>query len=211
MQFSDLFAKLFSGSGPKGLSGEADSVLPGDPDLAFFNEGLRRFKVDGDLVADPELIWSGGKSGKGALQAHLQTERPRDGVARFTDVLVIVNDTDWERSHQNVIEPWTKRAIWHLTRRFAAWSNEADLHLVFPQRAIGFRFLEDGGEEMEGEYLGLESGEIVTGLLSNQYSEPGPQSKKLLSVHLNLPGVWEGYQDVGAFFSDRILFTLGSH
>jgi hypothetical protein len=47
MQFSDLFAKLFSG-GPKGLSGEADSVLPGDPDLAFFNEGLRRAKVDGD-------------------------------------------------------------------------------------------------------------------------------------------------------------------
>ena len=211
MQFSDLFAKLFSGSGPKGLSGEADSVLPGDPDLAFFNEGLRRFEVDGDLVADPELIWSGGKSGKGALQAHLQAERPRDGVARFTDVLVIVNDADWERSHQNVIEPWTKRAIWHLTRRFAAWSNEADLHLVFPQRTIGFRFVEDGGEEMEGEYLGLTSGEIVTGLLSNQYSEPGPQSKKLLSVHLNLPGMWEGYRDVGSFFSDRILFTLGSH
>jgi len=211
MQFSDLFAKLFSGSGPKGLSGEADSVLPGDPDLAFFNEGLRRSKVDGDLVADPELIWSGGKSGKGALQAHLQAERPRDGVARFTDVLVIVNDADWERSHQNVIEPWTKRAIWHLTRRFAAWSNEADLHLVFPQRAIGFRFIEDGGEEMEGEYLGLESGEIVTGLLSNQYAEPGAQSKKLLSVHLNLPGVWEGYRDVGSFFNDRILFTLGSH
>jgi hypothetical protein len=211
MQFSDLFAKLFSGSGPKGLSGEADSVLPGDPDLAFFNEGLRRFAVDGDLVADPELIWSGGKSGKGALQAHLQAERPRDGVARFTDVLVIVNDADWERSHQNVIEPWTKRAIWHLTRRFGAWANEADLHLVFPQRPIGFRFLEDGGEEMEGEYLGLESGEIVTGLLSNQYSEPGPQSKKLLAVHLNLPGVWEGYRDVGSFFSDRILFTLGSH
>ena len=211
MQFSDLFAKLFSGSGPKGLSGEADSVLPGDPDLAFFNEGLRRWRVDGDLVADPELIWSGGKSAKGALQAHLQSERPRDGVARFTDVLVIVNDADWERSHQNVIEPWTKRAIWHLTRRFGAWSNEADLHLVFPQRPIGFRFLEDGGEEMEGEYLGLEAGEIVTGLLSNQYAEPGPQSKKLLSVHLNLPGQWEGYRDVGSFFGDRILFTLGSH
>ncbi len=30
-------------------------------------------------------------------------------------------------------------------------------------------------------------------------------------MHLNVPGVWEGYRDVGSFFSDRILFTLGSH
>ena len=50
MQFSDLFAKLFSGSGPKGLSGEADSVLPGDPDLAFFNELATRFGAPGEFA-----------------------------------------------------------------------------------------------------------------------------------------------------------------
>ncbi|MEZ4241801.1 MAG: hypothetical protein R3F59_37765, partial [Myxococcota bacterium] len=36
-------------------------------------------------------------------------------------------------------------------------------------------------------------------------------SYPVIGVHLNLPGVWQGYQEVGRLYNDQMLFTLGNH
>ena len=40
---------------------------------------------------------------------------------------------------------------------------------------------------------------------------PAPRSRPVLAVHLNLPGAWDGYREVGRIYSDQMLFTLGRH
>ena len=32
----------------------------------------------------------------------------------------------------------------------------------------------------------------------------------MLAVYVNLPGVWEGYQEVGRLYSDQVLYTIGN-
>ncbi|MEM6930584.1 MAG: hypothetical protein AAF602_26845, partial [Myxococcota bacterium] len=62
-----------------------------------------------------------------------------------------------------------------------------------------------------GQNLGLQRGEFVTGLLPNLYTGPVRGSYPVIGVHVNLPGVWEGYHEVGRLHNDQVLFTLGNH
>ncbi len=211
-QIGDLFARMLSAGGSRGLSRDADLVLAPDPMLAFYNESLRGHAAEGDLVADPALLWDTGSllGRRGGLRAHLGGARASD-VLGVSDVLIVVNRDDWRRSFREVRVPWIERAAQTLRDRFETFCRQEDLHLAFPQRPLGFRIVEDGGAEMRGERIGLSSGEYVTGLLPNLYGGPVAASRRSIAVHLNVPGGWEGYQEVGALFSDQVLFTLGSH
>lgn len=206
---SDIFARLFGG-GTRGLSGDADRVLLEDPELEYFNARLRKHATTDDLIEDPSAIWRGSADGRQGLRAHLEGSEYTDGLG-FTDVLVILSAEDWRRSLQQLREPWTQRASKALGALLWGHCDANDLHQVFPQRPFQFRFLQDGGSEMGGARLGLEPGQFVTGLLPNQYIGPVPASRSIISVLLNLPGVWQGYQEVGRLFSDQVQFTLGTH
>ena len=211
-QIGELFSRILSAGGSRGLSRDADLVLAPDPALAFFNESLRRHHADGDIVADPGLMWDTGAllGRREGLKAHLLADRG-SGVLGVSDVLVIVNRDDWRRSFREVRVPWVERASELMRERFDAFCREEDFHLAFPQRPLGFRVVEDGGAEMRGERIGLLPGELVTGLLPNLYGGAVQASRRSIAVHLHVPGGWDGYQEVGALHSDQVLFTLGSH
>ena len=212
MAVGDLFARLFSAGGTRGLSGDQDLVLPARPDLEFFNEGLRRHKTDVDFVAEPGALWDTGSflARKAGLEAHLLSDQT-EGFVGFTDVLFVINSADWRRTFKQVREPWTDRAAAVLGDKLAAHCEQQDLHFLFPQRTPRFIFLEDGSAETNGESLGLGKGEFVTGLLGSQYAGPQRSSRPIVAVHLSLPEVWEGYREVGRLYSDQMLFTMGTH
>ncbi|RME22578.1 MAG: hypothetical protein D6798_15455, partial [Deltaproteobacteria bacterium] len=208
--FGDLIARLFGG-GTRGLSGDADRVLIDDPELEYFNARLRRHTATDDLVEDPEVIWDGGRdNGRGGLRQHLQQSEYGENLG-FTDVLVILSTDDWHRTLEQLREPWTQRAARIIGEQLWAHCEQHDLHQIFPGRPFGFRFIEDGGHEMQGARLGLLRGEFVTGLLPNLYTGPAARSRPVISVLLNIPGEWEGYQEVGRLYSDQVQFTLGTH
>ena len=211
-QIGDFFARLVSAGGTRGLSGDADRVLPAEPVFAFFNDRLRKHHTAEDFVADPGLIWSTQTflSRRGGLEAHLRAERG-DGVAGFSDILVVVNPHDWRRSLRLLSEPWAAVAAHRLRTRFRTFCEENDFHRLFPQRPMGVRVVEDGGLEMGGASIGLEKGELVTGLLPNFYAGAHATSRPVVAFHLNIPGAWSGYREVGRLYSDQVLFTLGSH
>ncbi len=209
-QFGDLIARLFGG-GTRGLSGDADRVLIDDPELEYFNARLRRHAATDDLVEDPEVIWDGGEdSGRGGLRQHLRQSEYGDNLG-FTDVLVILSTDDWHRTLQQLREPWPQRAAQIISEQLWSHCEQHDLHQIFPGRPFGFRFIEDGGHEMQGARLGLLRGEFVTGLLPNLYTGAAARSRPVISVLLNIPGEWEGYQEVGRLLSDQVQFTLGTH
>lgn len=211
-ELGNFFARMFSAGGARGLSGDADLVLPPSPKLEFYNECLRKHKTSEDFVSDPSRLWDTSTflSRKGGLRSHFQAERG-DGVASVSDVLIIVNSEDWKRTFKNAREPWVERARAALRDRFTAFCEGEDFHTLFPQRPLGFHIIEDGGPETKADSLGLQKGEFVTGLLPNLYPKPGPASRPVIALHLHLPGAWEGYQEVGRLYSDQVLFTLGDH
>ncbi|MCB9779528.1 MAG: hypothetical protein H6742_13275 [Alphaproteobacteria bacterium] len=209
-QFGDFIARLFGGGGTRGLSGDADRVLHDEPALEYFNARLRRHAFADDFIEDPDVLWDGGEQGGAGLQAHLKNSEYADNIG-FTDVLVVVNSDDWHRHIANVRENWVTRAGSLLKARLWEHCEENDLHQVFPQRDFAVKLIEDGGHEMQGARLGLQPGQVVTGLLPNLYLRPGPASKAVISVLVNIPGAWEGYQEVGRLYSDQVQFTLGSH
>ncbi|MCK6503733.1 hypothetical protein L6R53_10095 [Myxococcota bacterium] len=208
-QFGDFIARLFGG-GTRGLSGDADRVLLDDPELEYFNARLRRHVAGDDLVEDPSAIWRGDGEARSGLKGHLESSEYTDGVG-FTDVLVILSSDDWHNSLEQLREPWSQRAGQALSALLWGHCEAHDLHQVFPQRPFGFRFIEDGGHEMGGARIGLEPGQFVTGLLPNMYTGAVAASRPVISVLLNIPGQWNGYQEVGRLYSDQVQFTLGTH
>ena len=206
-QIGDLFARLFGG-GTRGLSGDAGRVLLDDPELEYFNARLRRHATSADLVEDPGALWGDGP--RRGLGGHLEASDNTENLG-FTDVLVVLSSDDWHRTLEQLREPWTQRASQVLGSLLWKHCEAHDLHQLFPQRPFGFRFIEDGGHEMEGARLGLEPGQFVTGLLPNLYTGPVASSYPVIAVLLNIPGAWEGYQEVGRLYSDQVQFTLGTH
>ena len=211
-QLGELLSRLVGPSGTRGLSGDADRVLPADPSFGFYNDRLRRHRTTDDFVADPDRLWrtSSFLSRRGGLEAHLLANTG-DGLARWSDLLVIVNAADWGRSLGRLDHPWTEQVAAHLRARFERFAVENDMHRVFPQRPMGVRALMDGGAELRGGRLGLEPGEFVTGLLPNFYGGVSVSTRPTVAVHVNIPGAYEGYREVGRLYSDQVLFTLGSH
>ncbi len=211
-QFSDFINRIFSNERTQGLSGGAEAVIEADPASAFYAARMRKHRTDEDLVTSPEYVWAtpsfGGR--KGGLRAHLQAERG-DGIANFTDVLLVINQPDARRAAVIEGEPWTERTAKAIADRFTQFCEKDKFELRYGTRPLRFWIVADGGSEMLNQGYGLGPGEFITGLVPNLYLGPARRSRPVLAVHLNLPGAWEGYREVGRIYSDQMLFTLGRH
>ncbi|MCB9791964.1 MAG: hypothetical protein H6741_04485 [Alphaproteobacteria bacterium] len=210
-QISDWISRMFNNGPAQGLSGGGDD-LPLDPREAYFHGRMRRHETGDDIIESPLLLWSASSPTRRrtGLREHLLSQQT-DGPAYFTDILVVINEADYRRTLNQVAEPWTDTATRVLGQEFEAFSRKEAFQLPFASRSIRFRVIRDGGQEMGGHSMGLIKGEYVTGLLPNLYSGPLRTSRPILAFHLALPGVWEGYQEVGRMYSDQVQFTLGSH
>ena len=206
--------RLIGGAGARGLSGDARRVLPVDPSLDFFDACLRRHRAVLDLVADPDQVWDAEKESGGTrpmgLEAHLGSVS-RERLVSLTDVLVVVSKEDWSRAHSSHGSRWTRHLVGGVRASFEDWCGRAEVTRHNPHRPFGVRVVVDGGSDLQGESLGLGSGEFVTGLLPNHYGGPATASRPLISVMLNMPGVWMGYREVARLYDDQDLLTLGSH
>jgi hypothetical protein len=212
-EWGDIISRIFSTGRTQGLSGSAEAVLDPDPASGFYASRLRKHRTEGDLVADPNLLWTtpsfGGR--KGGLLAHVASERS-EGVASYTDILVVVNQDDAKRAAAwNGGEPWAERAGGVVSASFDRFCIKEGFHLPFQLRPLRFWFVADGSRDMLSQSFGLEPGEFATGLLPNLYIGPASTSRPVLSIHLNLPGVWDGYKEVGRLYNDQLLYTLGRH
>ena len=206
--------RLLGGAGARGLSGDSLRVLPADPALDFFDACLRRHRVTRDLVADPDQIWDAElEAAPGrlmGLEAHLVTVS-RERLVSLTDVLVVVSKADWDRAHSLHGSRWSRHIVGGLQASFEDWCERTDIQRRSVHRPLGVQVVVDGGAQMQGEVIGLAAGEFVTGLLPNLYSGPSMASRPLITVMINLPGVWEGYREVARLYDDQDLLTLGNH
>jgi hypothetical protein len=207
----DWIAGLFQSEQTRGLSGDTASAVALDDSNPYYNYRLRRHHAEGDVVEDPGLLWytSPYVKRRTGLGTHIAAERG-EGVANFTDVLIILAEEDFIRLEDDLDE-WTQKATRALAQEFENFCRREQFSRLHSHRQLGFRILCDGSPEMGGQSLGLTTGEFVTGLLPNLYTGPSRGSWPVIGVHLNLPGVWEGYQEVGRLHNDQILFTIGSH
>ncbi len=212
MQITDWLSRLISPASTRGLSGSVDELSGTGGPESYYHHRMRLSRIDGDFIADASQLWTARSHNRRrcGLRAHLLAERG-DGVAGFTDLLIVLNKSDHARGFNRVNEPWEDEASRVLTERFSAFCHKEHLELPFADRSVRFRFVVDGGSEMGGASLGLIEDEFVSALLPNLYTEPLPRSRPVISVYLNLPGIWSGYREVGTLYSDQLLFTLGNH
>lgn len=214
MAVSDWVSNLYQSEQTRGLSGGASPAVTLDDANPYYNYKLRRHRTVGDLVADPTLMWytSSFVESRDGLGMHLLADHG-SGSAGFTDVLLILSESDYKRANADDDpgqESWMSRATRLLLSSFDDYCNSEGFSLRFPHRRLGFRLLCDGSPHMNGQRLGLQPGEFVTGLLPNLYTGPVKGSYPVVSLHINLPGAWEGYREVGRLYNDQVLFTLGS-
>lgn len=211
-QFSDFISRIFNNDRTQGLSGGGQSVVAPDAASAFYAARLQKHKTDADLVAEPDHLWStSANGGRGVgLRAHITGERG-DGIARFTDVLIVINQADARRAAALTGTPWTERAAAALDGHFQHYCAKDRYALRYATRPLRYWILADGGSDMLHQTYGLEAGEFLTGLVPNLYVGPGPHSQPAIAVHLNVPGAWQGYREVGRLYNDQMLFTLGRH
>jgi hypothetical protein len=211
MAVTDWVSNLFQSEQTRGLSGGTAPAVALDNANPYYNYRLRRHRTDGDLVAQPSLLWHTSQfvETRDGLGVHIAAEHG-DGVAGFTDVLLILSLDDYNRLSDSRSEPWLQRATRTLLQSFDDYCTREGFTRRFDHRALGFRILCDGSADMGGRSLGLQPGEFVTGLLPNLYTGPVRGSHPVIGIHVNLPGVWEGYQEVGRLYNDQVLFTIGS-
>ncbi len=205
-------AGLFQSDQTRGLSGDSASSVALDDANPYYNYRLRRHLAEGDIVHDPGLLWytSPYVKQRTGLGTHVGAE-VGEGVANYTDVLLILSHEDYARSRKVSGEPWDDVASRTLSQEFDNFCRRESFNRLHVHRQLGFRVLCDGSDEMAGQSLGLQRGEFITGLLPNLYTGPVRGSYPVIGIHVNLPGVWDGYQEVGRLHNDQILFTLGSH
>lgn len=209
-QLADFISRIFSSGRTQGLSGGAEVLVDADPASAFYLSRLRKHSAESDLVADPLHLWNttSYSNRRGGLRAHVQAERG-EGIASFTDVLLVISQPDARRAAQ---EPgWTDRVARILGEQFTEFCVSEKFELLYGTRPLRFFIVADGGKEMLNQKFDLEPGEFVTGLLPNLYVGPARRSRPVLAVHMNLPGAWEGYREVARLYSDQIVLTLGRH
>ncbi len=211
MAVSDWIANIFQSDQTRGLSGGTAGLVALDDSNPYYNYRLRRHSADGDLVSEPGLIWytSAYAARRGGLGVHMEGNAEGQHIG-VTDVLMILSHTDYSRAIQSDPE-WFTSAMSGIREAFLELCERESLSLPHPSRKLGVRFLCDGSAEMGGQSLNLPAGEFVTGLLPNLYTGPVESSTPVVGVLVNLPGVWEGYQEVGRLYDDQILFTLGAH
>jgi hypothetical protein len=193
----------------RGLSGDQAHTVALDESNPYYNFRLRRHKAEGDLIADPGLLWytSPYVKRRSGLGTHVSAEVGEGSTANYTDILLILSREDFARAR----EDWHQSATRALQQEFDNFCRRENYNRLHAHRPLGVKVIEDGSASMGGVSLGLTRGEFVTGILPNLYTGPVRGSYPVIAVHVNLPGVWEGYQEVGRLYNDQSLFTLGNH
>jgi hypothetical protein len=207
----DWIANLFQSEQTRGLSGGQAAALALDESNPYYNFRLRRHTCDGDLVADPSLIWytSPLVKRRAGLGTHVASEMSA-GVAGFVDALIVLSAADFDRAEDTEM-PWLETLPGLLRDQFDQMCQRERLSRRFPKRRLGFRVLCDGGPEMGGHRFDLQPGTFITGLLPNLYTGPVETSRALVTVHASLPGAWTGWREVARLYDDQIVATLGAH
>ncbi|MBK7759058.1 MAG: hypothetical protein IPI35_22215 [Deltaproteobacteria bacterium] len=210
-QFSDWISRMFTSGQARGLSGDMDE-LSLDPRDAWYNSRLRRHQSVDDFIDDPAMLWSCVAASKRrfGLREHFESVR-NEGPPDFTDILIVVNEADWRRTFNRVSAPWAEAANRTLGGFISQYASAEGFSPLFAHRGFRLRFIQDGGAEMRGESMGLIKGEFVSGLLPNLYTGVTERSRPVIAVHLNVPGAWDDFREVGRLYSDQVQFTLGSH
>ncbi len=211
-QLGNWFSRVFSNDGTRGLSGDASFIAGEQGRGGFFASRLRLHTTADDLVERSELLWELSSRGRrrGGLLHHLSNEQG-DGVAGFTDLMVVINQSDWQRAELDTGDFWRNEAAELLLSNLREWCKQTQFNQVFPDRRFQVTLVADGSERLRGPSIGLEPGQFVTALLPNAYAGPLGTSSPVLAVHLNIPGAWEGYRKVGMLYSDQLCYTLGNH
>ena len=202
----DWSAGLISSEATRGLSGGAAPSVALDADNPAYNYRLRTHEAGGDLVADPRRLWE--PSPDSGLAGHAATEAIGDELP-FTDVLVVLSADD--HAAASAAEGWFTRARDVLARQLAGWCAREGLKRRSMRRPLGVRFVRDGSPETGGTSLGLVRGAFVTSLVPNLYAGPVEGSRERFVLHMSLPGVWDGWREIGRLYDDQALFTLGNH
>jgi len=211
-QLGNWFSRVFSNDGTRGLSGDASFIAGEQGRGGFFASRLRLHTTAEDLVENAELLWELSSRGRrrGGLLHHVSSERG-DGVAGFTDIVVVVNQSDWKRAELDTGDFWRQESSDILLASLREWCKQTQFNQVFADRGFQVTLVADGSEILRGHSIGLEPGQFVTALLPNAYGGPLSTSSPVLAVHLNIPGAWEGYRKVGMLYSDQLCYTLGNH
>jgi hypothetical protein len=193
----------------RGLSGDQAHSVALDDSNPYYNFRLRRHKAEGDLVADPGLLWytSPYVKRRSGLGTHVSADVGEGNSANYTDILLILSREDFARAK----EDWHQSATRALQQEFDNFCRRENYSRLHAHRPLGVRVIEDGSASMGNVSLGLSRGEFITGILPNLYTGPVRGSYPVIGVHVNLPGVWDGYQEVGRLYNDQSLFTLGNH
>jgi hypothetical protein len=193
----------------RGLSGDQAHSVALDDSNPYYNFRLRRHKAEGDLIADPGLLWytSPYVKRRSGLGTHVSADVGEGNSANYTDILLVLSRDDYARAK----EDWHQNAARALQQEFDNFCRRENYSRLHAHRPLGVRVVEDGSAAMGGVSLGLLRGEFVTGILPNLYTGPVRGSYPVIAVHVNLPGVWDGYQEVGRLYNDQSLFTLGNH
>lgn len=200
--------QIFQGSEKmRGLSGGVGSAVALDDANSFYNFRLRRHYTDDEIVDEPHRLWftNDDVEARTGLGPHI-AEVLAEGQ-RFNDVLIVLADDNWDWCED--IEQLKDIVQQMVNDRFRAFLQEQGLQA--PPRPLNLWMVRDRAEEIGGTDFGLVDGEFITGLLPNLYRKPGASSKPVVTLHLNLPGAWEGYKEVGCLYDDQPLLTVGNH
>jgi len=204
----DWLNQIFQGSEKmRGLSGGVGSAVALDDANSFYNFRLRRHYTDEEIVDEPHRLWftnddPAARTGLGPHIAEVLAEGQR-----FGDVLIVLADDNWDWCDD--IEQFQEIVEQMINDRFRAFLAEQGVEA--PSRPLGLWMVRDRSDEIAGTDFGLVDGEFITGLLPNLYRQAGPDSKPVVTLHMNVPGVWDGYQEVAKLYDDQPLLTLGNH
>ncbi|MCB9682475.1 MAG: hypothetical protein H6733_13505 [Alphaproteobacteria bacterium] len=202
----DLRNNEQSGQQLRGLSGGSVRWVYLDDANSFYNFRLREHYTDDDLAEQPERLWQASD--------HPDAEGLRSHIAdaltageRFSDILLILSADDYDNLSDD--DPAFKDRIVEVLRaRYAEFLAKSAV--TASTRPLGVWIVRDGSDEVGGMDRSLLEGQFITGVLPNLYRGRGPHSRPIIGLHVNIPGYWEGYREVGQLHDDQTLFTLGN-
>ncbi|MCB9765651.1 MAG: DUF4139 domain-containing protein [Alphaproteobacteria bacterium] len=203
MRSNSWFSKLFQGSDEEAAWRRRDERL--SDALGYPGASLRLHRAGGNLATEPRLVWQTRGERPGGLMEHITATRE----VLFSDVLLILSQADFLRATATGGVPWLARLQKILDESYEGLSRRETW--LPANRRLNVRMVRDGSGDLGQLKFGLEPGEFITGLLPQLYTGRTSRSQEALVVHLNLPGVTQGYQRVGRLYDDQAAFTLGSH
>ena len=124
----------------RGLSGDRAHSVALDDANPYYNYRLKRHKAEGDLVADPDLLWytSPYVKRRSGLGTHVAAEIG-DGTANYTDVLLVLSGDDFARATPD----WQATATRAIQQEFDNFCRRENFNKPYPHRPLGVKIVQD--------------------------------------------------------------------